>query len=243
MNEATNDKQRKETMKLRNKITIAAGEAVLCGTLVILVGCGGKAVKQKDEFFTSGSRDADQRATQRMAREEQLAGSGEGAGETDVKKAEAAGNSNAGGPKAAQAAGKMSLYDRLGGEAGIKAIVDEFTPRVMEDPRVNWQRSGIDRGGLLKRGPATTWNPTEANVTALKKHIAQFLALATGGPPQYDGKEMRAAHAGMRISNPEFDAVIGDIKASLDKLQIPNKEQKELLAVVESTRPQIVTER
>ena len=40
----------------------------------------------------------------------------------------------------------------------------------------------------------------------------------------------------MHISNPEFDAAIGDLKASLDKLQIPNKEQKELLAIVESTR-------
>ena len=47
----------------------------------------------------------------------------------------------------------------------------------------------------------------------------------------------------MQISNPEFDAVIGDIKSSLDKLQIPNGEQKEFIALIESTRPQIVTER
>jgi hemoglobin len=209
---------------------------------LLLAGCGGKAVKQKDEFFTSGSREADQRANQRMAREDQLAGPGGGAGDTDVKKAQAA-DSNSGVTKAAQAQGKLSLYDRLGGEQGIKAIVDEFTPRLLADPRVNWQRTGIDRGGLLKRGPATTWSPNEANVTNLKTHLAQFLALATGGPPQYDGKEMKSAHAGMRISNPEFDAVIGDIKASLDKLQVPNKEQKELLSIIESTRPQIVTER
>lgn len=47
----------------------------------------------------------------------------------------------------------------------------------------------------------------------------------------------------MHISNPEFDAAMGDLKATLDKLQIANQEQKELLAVVESTREQIVTER
>jgi truncated hemoglobin YjbI len=47
----------------------------------------------------------------------------------------------------------------------------------------------------------------------------------------------------MRITNPEFDAVIGDLKATLDKLKIPSREQKELLAIVESTRLQIVTER
>jgi hemoglobin len=47
----------------------------------------------------------------------------------------------------------------------------------------------------------------------------------------------------MHISNPEFDAALGDLKASLDRQQVPNKEQKELLAIIESTRPQIVTEK
>ena len=34
-----------------------------------------------------------------------------------------------------------------------------------------------------------------------------------------------------------------DLKASLDTLQIPNKDQKEPLSIIESTRPQIVTQR
>jgi len=66
--------------------------------------------------------------------------------------------------------------------------------------------------------------------------MVEFLALATGGPAQYSGKQIETAHADMHISNPEFDAAIGDLKASLDRLKIPNKEQKELLAIVESTR-------
>ncbi len=64
-----------------------------------------------------------------------------------------------------------------------------------------------------------------------------------GGPAHYDGKDIKPTHAGMSIGNPEFDAVVGDLKASLDKLQVPNKEQKELLAIIESTRPQIVTQK
>ncbi len=54
---------------------------------------------------------------------------------------------------------------------------------------------------------------------------------------------MKSAHADLHITNAEFDAAVGDLKASLDKLQIPNREQKELLAIAESTRPQIVVER
>src|SRR5258705_9837888 len=61
---------------------------LLPAALAILVSCGtGNVEKKKDDFFTSGSREADQRASQRMAKDEQLAGSGEGAGEKGVKKA------------------------------------------------------------------------------------------------------------------------------------------------------------
>jgi hemoglobin len=80
-------------------------------------------------------------------------------------------------------------------------------------------------------------------VKILKMHIAQFIGLATGGPTKYTGKEIRAAHANMHITNPEFDATLGDLKATLDKLQIANQEQKELLSIIESTREQIVEER
>jgi len=50
-------------------------------------------------------------------------------------------------------------------------------------------------------------------------------------------------HGGMHVSNANFDAAIGDLKASLDKLGVPTEEQKELLAIIESTRPQVATER
>jgi hemoglobin len=115
---------------------------------------------------------------------------------------------------------------------------------VLDDPRVNWARKGVTRGGFsIHRGKSVTWNATPENVAQLKRHLVQFLALATGGPAKYDGKEIKSVHANMHIANPEFDAAIGDLKASLDKLQIPNKEQKELLAIIESTRPEIVAER
>src|ERR1043165_2657465 len=64
---------------------------LLSAALATLVGCGTSKVGQKKEdFFTSGSRDADQRASQRMAKAEQLTGTGEGTGEKKVKKAEPA---------------------------------------------------------------------------------------------------------------------------------------------------------
>jgi hemoglobin len=217
-------------------------------TAVLLCGCSTKEKERKNQpFFTSGSRDADQRASQRMAKDEQLAGSGEGSGEKGVVKASVAtegGTGTNGTNQAAQVIGKLALYDRLGGDAGISNIVADFTPRVMQDPRVNWNRDNVKHGGLsVHAGKSETWDPNPQNVAMLEKHLVQFLSLATGGPAHYEGKQIQSTHASMHISNPEFDAAIGDLKASLDRLKIPNQEQKELLAIVESTRPQIVTER
>lgn len=211
--------------------------------LSAVAGCGGgrAAQKQNNEFFTSGSRDADQRAAQRMAKNEQLAGSGEGSGEKGAKSAKVNGE---GTNAAAQVEGKLSLYERLGKEAGVSNIVADFLPRVLQDPRVNWQRNGVTQGGLsFHHDKSETWHATPQNVAMLQKHLAQFLTLATGGPAHYEGRDMKGVHAHMHIANVEFDSALGDLKASLDKLKIPNREQKELLSIVESTRPEIVTER
>ena len=106
--------------------------------------------------------------------------------------------------------------------------------------RRDWRSS---RSNARSRNKPATWDDSPANVEQLKKHLVQFLTLSTGGPAHYDGKDMASAHNGLHITNPEFDAAIGDLKASLDQLQIANKEQKELLAIVESTRPQVVEQR
>jgi len=206
------------------------GITLLCGMLLLVFGCG-SADRKDDKFFTSGNREADQRAEQRIAKDRQLKGEGEGkSGSADAK--------------AAQEAGKKSLYDRLGGDAGIRAIVDDFVPRAMNDPRVNWARKGVKRGGFsLKRGQSVEWEATPEKVNGLKYHMVQFLSLATGGPTKYEGREMKEVHSGMNISNAEFDAAVGDLKATLDKIGVGTPEQKELLAIIESTRQQVAEER
>jgi len=201
---------------------------VMIALVVSAIGCGGGQEKKDRDFSTSGSREADQRADQRMAQARQL----EGGGGEEKKKAGGADTE------------KKSLYDRLGGEKGITALVDDFVTRALADPRVNWERKGVKQGGIsIHRGKSVEWSPSAENVANMKKHIAQFVSLATGGPPTYEGREMKNVHAGLHITNAEFDASVGDLKASLDKLQVPNQEQRELLAIIESTRPQVVEER
>jgi hemoglobin len=211
--------------------------APIVGTffLIIASGCANRDAEKRDDFFTSGSNEADQRAEQRIARDEQLKGEKETEKENKTTTVDVGGNG-----EKQKAPGKKPLYDRLGGEKGIAAIVDDFVTRVLADPRVNWERKGVTRGGLsLRRNESVAWDPNAQNVERLKKHMGQFLSLATGGPTVYEGRDIKEVHGGMHVSNPEFDATIGDMKATLDKLQVPNDEQKELLAILESTRPQI----
>jgi hemoglobin len=195
----------------------------------VLTGCGAVAPQsKKPEFFTSGNREADQRADQRMVKDQQVKTDGGGSAQ------KASGD----------AAAKKTLYERLGGENGIKGIVEDFTARALADPRVNWRRTGVKYGGFnIHSNKSMEWDANPANVQTLKAHLVQFFSLSTGGPAQYDGRPMQAVHAGRHINNAEFDAAIGDLKASLDKLKVGDREQKELLSIIESTRPEVVEER
>ena len=206
---------------------------LLCTAFVLIAGCGGESQQNKDkDFFTSGNPEADQRADERMAQKEQLTGEDSNSGGTVTKS------------QAVLATDEKPLYDRLGGAVGIKLIVEDVTTRVLADPRVNLQRVGVTRGGLsIHRGQSMAWDATPENVAALKLHMEEFLALSTGGPPKYTGEDLKTVATNMHYSNPNFDAAMGDLKATLDKMQIANQEQKELLAVMETTREQVVEDR
>jgi len=123
-----------------------------------------------------------------------------------------------------------SLYDRLGGEKAITAVVDDFVNRAAADPKVNFTRKGTDK----------EWAATPENVAKLKKHLTQFIAMAAGGPQKYEGRAMRPVHTGMKITDAEFNAAAADLAASLDKFNVPKKEKDELLGVVAGTKGDIV---
>jgi hemoglobin len=114
-----------------------------------------------------------------------------------------------------------SLYDRLGGLPAISAVVDDFMQNIAADERVNARFAA-------------------ANLTGLRQKLIDLVCQASGGPCVYKGLSMKAAHQGMNLRDMDFDAVAGDLQASLVKFKVPAREQGELLSVVGSLRPQIV---
>jgi hemoglobin len=64
--------------------------------------------------------------------------------------------------------------------------------------------------------------------------------MVTGGPCKYTGQGMKESHANFHITQKEWDALLVDFRASLDKFKVPAAEQNELVAIIESTKPDIV---
>ena len=79
-----------------------------------------------------------------------------------------------------------------------------------------------------------------ANIPRLKMNLVDQICAASGGPCVYTGRDMRTAHAGMGISNADFDALVGDLVATLNKFKVPEHEKTELLSVLGPMRKDIV---
>jgi hemoglobin len=116
-----------------------------------------------------------------------------------------------------------SLYDRLGGKPAISAVVDDFVANVAADGRINQRFAGTD-------------------VPRLKAMLVDQICQASGGPCTYTGRTMKAAHAGMRISDAEFTALVEDLVKTLDKFKVPARERQELLAALGGMKPDIVNQ-
>ena len=122
-----------------------------------------------------------------------------------------------------------SLYDRLGGLYPVSAVVDDFIDRVYVNATLNANPAIANaRNAMRKPG--------------LKVHVATLVCQVTGGPCKYVGNGMKESHSTFHISEKEWDAALVDFRASLDKFKVPAAEQHELVAIVESTKADIVME-
>src|SRR5258708_8566540 len=108
---------------------------------------------------------------------------------------------------------KKTLYERLGGKKAITAVVDEFVGRVAADTRINSYFA------------ATAADPQR--LASFKMKLVDQICQASGGPCKYMGKDMKTAHMGMGITGSQFDALVGDLVAALDKFKVGEKENGE----------------
>jgi hemoglobin len=121
-----------------------------------------------------------------------------------------------------------SLYERLGGAYAIAGAVDVLVDRLFANVLVN-----ANAGVHAHHGEA-------ANGPGYKFLVTAWSIEATGGPKCYPGRDMVAAHDGLSIDAPGFDAVAMEIAATLMFLGVPERERDEFNAIIETYRSQVV---
>jgi truncated hemoglobin YjbI len=117
---------------------------------------------------------------------------------------------------------KPSLFERLGGEAKVRKIVNDVLDKNSGNPLIAHHFSNIDMGGL-------------------KQKAFEFFSMGTGGPHQYTGRDMKTAHANMNISIEEYDSATDDTLSALDDNGVGPEEKNEVLAILEYLKADIIT--
>jgi len=118
-------------------------------------------------------------------------------------------------------ANEKSLYDRIGGDTVAKAVTEDIWNNHSKNPIVNNRFSNSD--------PAY-----------VKQKVFEIISATTGGSVKYTGKDMLTTHAGMNISDMEFNAVVDDVLKAFEMHNVGIQERNEVLAILWSVKDQIV---
>jgi len=119
---------------------------------------------------------------------------------------------------------EKTLYERVGGYDALAKVVDDFVGRLVMDKQ--FEKFFVGHADDSKK--------------RIRQHILDLFCEKTGGPCIYTGREMRTSHAGLGITNADWDAAAKHLVASLDKFKVPEKEKGEILTFVTSLKKDIV---
>jgi hemoglobin len=79
-----------------------------------------------------------------------------------------------------------------------------------------------------------------SDLARLTKMLIDQVCETTGGPCHYNGRSMKEAHGGMKVTTGEFNALVEDLVATLKNFKVPSADQDELLAILGPLKAEIV---
>jgi hemoglobin len=118
----------------------------------------------------------------------------------------------------------INLFEEIGGQAAVDAAVDIFYRMVLSDESIS-----------------SFFDDTDMDAQLAKQK--SFLTMAFGGPHNYTGKDMRAAHAPLvakGLNEVHFDAVAGHLQTTLEELNVAENLITEVMAIAGSTRNDVL---
>lgn len=116
-----------------------------------------------------------------------------------------------------------TLYAQLGERAAIAVVVDRFYERVLTDEHLAHFFEDVE-------------------MTALRAHQTQFLSTVTGGPIEYTGREMHAAHAHLDLTEDHFERVAIHLRDTLSEFGVPDAQTKKVMDAVWSLKDTVLAE-
>ena len=117
-----------------------------------------------------------------------------------------------------------TLYERLGGYDGIAKVVDDFIGRLVADKQFEKFFIGQSTDSRKK----------------IRNHVIEQFCVAAGGPCVYTGRDMKTTHAGLGITEAEWNAGANHLIAALDKYKVDEKSKAEVVAFVSTLKKDIV---
>jgi hemoglobin len=114
-----------------------------------------------------------------------------------------------------------SDYEAVGGGPAVAAVVDRFYGLVLDDDRLRAYFDGVE-------------------MVRLKRHQVALVSQVMGGPVEYSGRDLRAAHQGKGISSDDFGAVAGHLVTALTEAGVEPAIIDRTVTAVAGTQPDIV---
>jgi len=124
----------------------------------------------------------------------------------------------------APSSAQETLYKRIGGFDAIAAVTYDFITRLATDKDLSRFFVGLSDDSKGK----------------VRNHIVDQLCMVTGGPCNYTGRDMKTTHKGLAITEKDWNTMATLFVETLNKFKVPKKEQDELLAIVSTTKKDIV---
>ena len=125
------------------------------------------------------------------------------------------------GAAAEEEATAPSLYERLGGDEGLTKILN-------------------DTIALHHKNPDIAHYFTNVDDDVLARHVIAFFAAGTGGPVNYQGRDMTTTHASMDMSDADYDSAVADVLKSVKANGVDAESAAEVAAILESLRPAVM---
>jgi hemoglobin len=120
-----------------------------------------------------------------------------------------------------------TLYERLGGVNNIAVIIDDVI-----------ERSYVDE--VFKANPMIEEAHKRYPKAAYKYNATALACMVMGGPQKYTGRSLKDSHQHLKITETEWQELKKIFKDSMTSFKVPEKEQNEILGIIESTKGEVL---